>query len=103
MDVEIGFRALLFVGRKKLWQQIGGWNGGSSQMDDVPAFVDPAFNQMIFQAQDTYGTFIKLLPAWCQLNVFCGAYQQAGLKLLLQLTDVGTDGGLEMKASPMPW
>ena len=39
MDIEIGFRTQLFVGRKKLRQQIGGRNRGGAHVDHVPAFV----------------------------------------------------------------
>ena len=44
IDIEIGFRTQLFVGRKKLWQQIGGRNRGCAHMDHIPAFIDPTFN-----------------------------------------------------------
>ena len=78
---------------QKIGQEIGRGDGGGPEGDRVVA-LSPACEQTILRRQDLHGIVVELAAMRRDGKGFGGAEEETLLQLLLQLADVGRDGGL---------
>ena len=68
VDGEIDLRVKPPVFRQNFGQDVGRWNGGRSQLDDLILFLRPAAEQTVPQAQNIPGALVQLSAALVKLR-----------------------------------
>ena len=91
-EVRLGVE--LAVLGQNLRQDIGRRDGGRPQLDDVPALLRPALQEVILELQDMDGALVELPALGRDFQVLGVPDEEAGVELLLQHADMGADRGL---------
>ena len=82
---------------QKLWQDIGRWDGGGTEVNDALAFDGAGLQHTLLELENILGIFIELASLRRDLQAFCCAQNKLGVERSFELTDVRADGGLRDK------
>ena len=79
---------------EQFWQQIGRRDRGGGEIDHVLLGSGEIFQEVVADLKHPDSTVVELIASCGDCGFFCGAQDEPGMKLLLERTDMCTDGRL---------